>query len=232
MERSDDPPAMSVFDDPSRSRAPARLGLSLLGLALAVGTFSFVAAHRSDGDGTALFYGGSFYRFEASYIVRDTGEPLSVDVVVPCQRTLDRYPGRAEVRSTLAAADEPHPFLATARARNGSLVVAVPRLCGDADGVRPGQGRVVPKAVWYSAPSRLGDPSTASDQGDYASSSSKVEFLSAAVVPAGFHTYAAFVHRRIRSGPVEGEGTPFGYSEAQIAAGVPAAPRRLEATAE
>lgn len=232
MDGSDDPPPMSASDDLSRSRARVRLGLSLLGLALAAGTVAFVAAHRQDGDGTALFYGGSFYRFEASYIVKETGEPLSVDVVVPCQRTLDRYPGRAAVRSTLIPADNPHPFLATAQARNGSLVVAVPRLCEEVDGVRTGQGRVVPKAVWYPAPSRLGDASAASDQGDYASSTARVEFLSAAVVPAGFHTYAAFVHRRIGAAPLTGEGTPFGYSEAQVAAGVPAAPRRLEATAE
>jgi len=232
MEGSDDPPPMSASDDLPRSRAADRLGFSLLALALVGGAFALAAGHRSNGDGTALFYGGSFYRFEASYIVKETGEPLTVDVVVPCQRTLDRYREGAASRSTLIAADNPHPFLATARARNGSLVVAVPRLCDDADGVRHGQGRVVPKAVWYSAPSRLGDASTASDQGDYASPTAKVEFLSAAVIPAGFHTYSAFVHRRIDAPHLEGEDTPFGYSEAQIAAGVPASPRRLEAKAE
>lgn len=199
---------------------------------MAVGTFAHVAGHRRDGDGTALVYGGSFYRFEASYIVKDTGEPLSVDVVVPCQRTLERYPGRAAARSTRIAADNPYPFLATAHAKNGSLVVEVPRFCENADGVRPGEGRVVPRATWYSASSRIGDASAAADQRDYASPQAKVEFLSAAVVPAGFYTYAAFVRRRIGVDSVEGEGTPFGYSEAQVAAGVPAAPRRLEAKAE
>ena len=223
---------MSAPDDLPRSRAPARLGLSLLGLALAVGAFAHVAGHRQDGDGTALVYGGSFYRFEASYIVKDTGEPLSVDVVVPCQRTLERYPGHAAVRSTRLAADNPHPFLATAHARNGSLVVEVPGFCGNADGARPGEGRVVPRATWYSAASRIGDASAAADQSDYASPQAKVEFLNAAVVPAGFYTYAAFVHRRIGADPVEGEDTPFGYSEAQVADGVPAPPRRLEAKAE
>lgn len=223
---------MSAFDDLSRSRAPARLGLSLLGLAVAVGTCAFVFGNRHAGDGTSLVYGGSFYRFEASYILKETGEPLTVDVVVPCQRTLVRYPVRGSLRAADVPTDAPHPLLATAHAKSGSLVVSIPKLCDDEQGVRTGEGRVVPKATWYSAPGRIGDAAAASDQSDYASPKAKVEFLNAAVVPTGFYHYAAFVRRRLAEGPVAGEGTPFGYSEAQLAAGVPAAPRRLEANAE
>jgi hypothetical protein len=238
MDGSDDPAAMSAFDDLSRPRAPARLGLSLLGLAVAAGLFSLSGGgHRIGGSspadgGTSLVYGGSFYRFEASYIVRDTGEPLSVDVVVPCQRTLLRYVDHGRVRSTSVEADAPSPWLATAHARTGSLVVSVPNLCDGEGGARAGRGKIVPEAVWYPGPDRLADGAAAKAQGDYAHPGSKVEFLNAAAVPSGFYPYAAFVRHRLDTAPPAGEGTPFGYSQAQIAAGVPAKPPRVEAHAE
>jgi hypothetical protein len=222
---------MSTSDASSRPGAPARLALSLLGLAVAAGTVAFVATHRNQPEGPNLVYGGDFYRFEASYIVRETGEPLTVDVVVPCQRTLSTYRDRVATRSTLDAAHAPHPWLATAHARTGSLVVSVPKLCEDAVRTGAAEGRVVPKAVWYASSDRLHDAAAASDQGDYASAKGKVEFLNAAVVPSGFYRYAAFVRRRASEGPVAGEATPFGYSEDQVAHGIPASPRRLEASA-
>ncbi len=228
---------MSAFDDLSRPRAPARLGLSLLGLAVAAGLFSLSGGHRIGGSSQAderasLVYGGSFYRFEASYIVRETGEPLSVDVVVPCQRTLQRYVDQGRVRSTSVDADAPNPWLATAHARTGSLVVSVPNLCDGEGGARAGRGRIVPEAVWYPGPDRLADSAAARAQGDYAHPGSKVEFLNAAAVPSGFYPYAAFVRHRLDTAPPAGEGTPFGYSQAQVAAGVPAKPPRVEAHAE
>ncbi|MGU3661162.1 hypothetical protein [Methylobacterium fujisawaense] len=229
---------MSALDDLSRPRPPARLGLTLLGLAVAVGLFSLTSGGHRIGnsspaeEGTSLVYGGSFYRFEASYIVRETGEPLSVDVVVPCQRTLLRYVDHGRVRSTSDEADAPNPWLTTAHARTGSLVVSVPNLCDGKDGARAGRGKIVPEAVWYPGADRLADGAAAVAQSDYAQPGSKVEFLSAAVVPSGFYPYAAFVRHRLDTTPPAGEGTPFGYSQAQVAAGVPAKPPRIEARAE
>jgi hypothetical protein len=228
---------MSAFDDLSRPRPPARLGLSLLGLAVVVGLFSLPGGGHRIGnsspaeEGTSLVYGGSFYRFEASYIVRETGEPLSVAVVVPCQRTLLRYVDHGRVRSTSDKADAPNPWLTTAHARTGSLVVSVPNLCGAEDGTRLGRGKIVPEAVWYPGADQLADAAAAKAQGDYGHPGSEVEFLSAAAVPSGFYPYAAFVRHRLDTTPPAGEGTPFGYSEAQAAAGVPAKPRRVEAQA-
>jgi len=235
---SDNSERMSAFDDLSRPRAPARLGLSLIGLAVVAGLVSLSGGgHRVGGPsqseaGTSLVYGGSFYRFEASYIVRETGEPLSVDVVVPCQRTLLRYVDHGRVRSTAVEADAPNPWLTTAHARTGSLVVSIPNLCDGEDGLRLGRGKIVPKAVWYPGTDRLADGAAAVAQGDYAYPKSKVEFLNAAAVPSGFYPYAAFVRHRLDTAPPAGEGTPFGYSQAQVAAGVPAKPPRIEALAE
>lgn len=238
MGGSDNPAAMSAFDELSRPRAPARLGLSLLGLGVVAGLLALSGGgHRLGGaspaeEGTSLLYGGSFYRFEASYIVRETGEPLSVDVVVPCQRTLLRYVDHGRVRSTAVEADAPTPWLTTAHARTGSLVVSVPNLCDGDGGVRLSRGKIVPEAVWYPGADRLADGAAAVAQGGYAYPGSKVEFLNAAAVPSGFYPYAAFVRHRLDTAPPAGEGTPFGYSQAQVAAGVPAKPPRIEAHAE
>lgn len=238
MNGSDDLGRMSAFDELSRPRAPARLGLSLLGLAVVAGLVSLSGGVPRTGDAPApadeavLIYGGTFYRFEASYIVKETGEPLSVDVVVPCQKTLLRYKDHGRLRSTAVDADSPNPWLTTAHARMGSLVVTIPNLCEEKDGVRLGRGKTTPAAVWYPGADQMGDAAAAADQGDYASPKSKVEFLNAAVVPAGFYQYAAFVRHRADAAPTAGEATPFGYSEAQVAAGMPAKPMRVEAHAE
>lgn len=164
--------------------------------------------------------------------MRETGEPLSVAVVVPCQRTLLRYVDHGRVRSTSDEADAPNPWLTTAHARTGSLVVSVPNLCGAPNGARFGRGKIVPEAVWYPGPDRLADEAAAKAQGDYGLPGSKVEFLNAAAVPSGFYPYAAFLRHRLDTIPPAGEGTPFGYSQAQVAAGVPAKPLRIEARAE
>ena len=51
-------------------------------------------------------------------------------------------------------------------------------------------------------------------------------------MPATFAAYAAQIRRQTAAGPIGSAGTPFGFSEAQIAAGVPPLPKRLEASAE
>lgn len=230
---SADPRDMTIFGRLDLFAAPSRLRLSLLVGAVAVWAGGMSFGDRHYADGTVLRPGGAFHRFEAAYIVRRTGEVLSLDVVVPCQRTLRAYLSDGVPVSTEDGARSPHSWLTAAPTKGGAaLLVSVPKVCGPEGAVQARGSRLVPSSAWFATAGDLAKPSGTAVKIDYASPSAEVEFLSASVVPATFAAYAAQIRRQTAAGPIGSAGTPFGFSEAQIAAGVPPLPKRLEASAE
>ncbi|WP_238231663.1 hypothetical protein [Methylobacterium hispanicum] len=197
------------------------------------GAFALLPGDRRDADGTVLRSGGSFFRFEAAYIVKRTGAPLTFDVVVPCQQTLKAYVTKGGSVTAADSATAPYPWLAVAETKDGAaLAVDVPRSCGTELSTRAAGERLVPSATWYDSVGDLASAAGAARAVDYAAPSSEVEFLSASVVTASFSDYAGQIRRQLAAGSVQGAGTPFGFSEAQVAAGMPPKARRLEARAQ
>jgi hypothetical protein len=224
---------MSIFNRFDLFAAPARLRLSLLAGAFAAFAGGMAFGDRYHADGTVLAPGGNFHRFEAAYIVRGTGEVLSFDVVVACQKTLKTYLSDGASVSSTDPARAPHPWLVAAPTKSGAaLLVNVPKVCGPQEGAHAAGGRIVPSATWFAKAEDLAKSSGAAAKIDYASPSAEVEFLSASIMPASFSDYAAQVRRQAAAGPADWAGTPFGFSEAQIAAGIPPRPKHLEARAE
>lgn len=209
-----------------------RLPLALLIAAGVAGAFALLPGERRDADGTVLRSGGSFLRFEAAFIVKKTGAPLTFDVVVPCQQTLKAYVAKGVPVTTANPAKAHYPWLAVAETKDGAaLAVDIPRSCGTAQSARTAGERLVPTATWYDSVGDLVSVAGAARTVDYGSPSSEVEFLSASVVAASFSDYAGQVRRQLAAGSVPGAATPFGFSETQVAAGVPPRPKRLEARA-
>lgn len=224
---------MTILDRLDPFATPARLRLSLLAAAMAVGAGAMAVGDRHHADGTVLRPGGAFHRFEAAYIVRGTGEAIAFDVVVPCQRTLRTYLSEGAPVSTDDDARAPHPWLAAASTKGGAaLLVDVPEVCGPRGEAQAAGGRLVPSSTWFAAAGDLAKSSGTAAKVDYASPSAVVEFLSASIVPASFSDYAAQIRRQVATGSGGWAGTPFGFSEAQVAAGVPPRPKRLEASAQ
>ncbi len=169
-------------------------GLALIGFLFVKGVWlpaaiSPVASVRVDE--------GYYYRYTASYTVKETGEILDVNVVVPCRFKVTQYKGGGSSRDPLIGADwfdQPYANIAYKFTRDGHvLLIGAPGACVTRY-VSPTAGpdhNLLLRAYWFDdADLRFGWMYASADA--YQSPRAKIEFHGANIQRASADDYAAW----------------------------------------